>query len=159
MRAWEIIGRLAYIVVSPAIFVYAALSKPRTRLLIIVNDEVLVVKNWLGAGNWSLPGGGAHKNEKPIAAAMREVKEELGIDISSVEIEALGTQVSVESKLLKSKYYLFAAKLNKKPKLTLQQLEIRDATWLAVDEINQVNGIAATVRDSLQVWLKSRNLV
>lgn len=159
MQAWEIIGRVAYALTLPAIFLYAAASKPRTRMLIIVDEEILVVKNWLGAGNWSLPGGGAHKGEAPITAAIREVQEELGIDLSTLDIQELGHQVSMESTLLKSKYYLYAVTLKQKPQLTLQRLEIMDAKWIDRRAIGESNSMAATVKDSLQVWLKSRNLV
>ncbi len=31
---------------------------------------------------WDLPGGGAHRGEEPLAAARREAREELGVDVA-----------------------------------------------------------------------------
>lgn len=159
MKIWEIIGRIAYIVTLPAIMVYAASSRPRTRMLIMVEDEVLVVKNWLGQGHWSLPGGGAHKHENPLDAVLREVTEELSVVVDPATVQSLGYHVSSETSLLRSKYELFAVELQEKPILTLQRLEIMDSRWIKIADARHDPTCAATVRDSLQVWLKSRNLV
>lgn len=159
MKVWEIIGRITYIVTLPGIMVYAANSRPRTRMLIVVKDEVLVVKNWLGRGHWSLPGGGVHKHENPLEAVLREVQEELAVVIDPDAVQRLGNHLSHETSLLKSKYELFAVELQKKPDLTLQRLEIMGSKWVKIAVASHDATYAATVRDSLQVWLKSRNLV
>ncbi|MFA4833789.1 MAG: NUDIX hydrolase [Patescibacteria group bacterium] len=39
---------------------------------------------------WDLPGGGIHFGEQPLKAAIREAKEETGIDIKITKILALG---------------------------------------------------------------------
>lgn len=47
-----------------------------------------------GAGRWTLPGGGLRFGETPEAAAVREVREETGIEV------ALGELVGVRSAML-----------------------------------------------------------
>lgn len=38
------------------------------------------------AGMWDLPGGGREDNETPVDCALREIKEELGIDVPASSI-------------------------------------------------------------------------
>ena len=48
------------------------------RVLLIYKNEILLIRN-IGSNRWSLPGGGLARKEKPEAAALRELQEELGI--------------------------------------------------------------------------------
>lgn len=49
----------------------------------IVNEEgsVLLVRHTYGRLNWELPGGGAESDESPVETALREVREETGLDV------------------------------------------------------------------------------
>lgn len=47
---------------------------------VLVQDEagrVLLVRHHYGSGNWMLPGGGMQRGEDPLAAAARELAEEV----------------------------------------------------------------------------------
>jgi 8-oxo-dGTP pyrophosphatase MutT (NUDIX family) len=50
--------------------------------------EVLVVRHTYGPPGWELPGGGLHRGEDPLAAARREMAEELGL--AELGLQALG---------------------------------------------------------------------
>jgi len=50
------------------------------------NGRVLLVRHTYGRLNWELPGGGSDPGESPDETAIREVREETGLD---VEIERL----------------------------------------------------------------------
>ena len=57
-------------------------------ILALVNedDEVLIGKrpnSKIFPGYWEFPGGKIHENETPEQAIIREVEEEIGIDINS----------------------------------------------------------------------------
>jgi mutator protein MutT len=56
-----------------------------TNLCYIINDksEVLLVlkKRGFGQGKWNGPGGKVKSNELPIQAVVREIKEEVGLEI------------------------------------------------------------------------------
>lgn len=159
-RVWRFIGLTAYWLLLPLIYVYAAATKPRARVLLIHANCVLVVKNWLGAGGWALPGGGIERGESPAEAGIREVKEELGFSVAPGALRFLGTHTTTERGGLKSKYQLFVVDLSDKPKLTIKSDEIIDYAWVPVAELMSAQkGVGNTVKQSVGVWLDNQNLV
>lgn len=58
------------------------IRKPRLAgcRVVVVNDagQVLLIRHSYGSGKWMLPGGGLNRGEAPLAAAMRELREETG---------------------------------------------------------------------------------
>lgn len=52
------------------------------KILIENNGRFLMIRNNYGRRQWTLPGGGVNKNELPKRAAQREVREEVGVEIS-----------------------------------------------------------------------------
>ncbi len=79
---------------------------PRVGVAIIItkNDQVLLLcrKNSHGAGTWSTPGGHLEYGESPEECAVRETKEETGLDIAEVRFKALTNDVFVAEE----KHYL-----------------------------------------------------
>jgi 8-oxo-dGTP pyrophosphatase MutT (NUDIX family) len=53
---------------------------------------VLLVRHSYGSGRWSMPGGGVGRNEDPVTAALRELREETGFTL----IDARELMVAVE---------------------------------------------------------------
>jgi 8-oxo-dGTP pyrophosphatase MutT (NUDIX family) len=43
---------------------------------------VLLIRHSYGSGNWMLPGGGIGRSEEPLAAALRELREETGLELT-----------------------------------------------------------------------------
>jgi 8-oxo-dGTP diphosphatase len=61
------------------------------KIALITDDSVITIQrdNKPGlryAGMWDLPGGGNEGNESPAECAIREVREELGIDVLPISI-------------------------------------------------------------------------
>ena len=127
---WHRIGILLQPLRQP---VFSAISKvhrtTRPRVGILCGDEVLLVQNW-GDRKWSLPGGGAHRNEDHKQAAIREIKEELGLDLPTEDVKPVA--------LVALKSYdapLFIVRLSEKPQISPQKLEIAAYNWCHLNEI------------------------
>lgn len=76
-----IAGRIIYVVMYPCI-VLLMNGSTRVRSIVICNKRVLLVQHTLGKGFWEVPGGGVKKNEEASEAAIRELHEELCLDIT-----------------------------------------------------------------------------
>jgi len=65
--------------------------KPYTLVIIQKGDQVLMgmKKLGFGAGWWNGFGGKIEKDESPEQGAIREVKEEVGLDVSSVKARGI----------------------------------------------------------------------
>ncbi|MCR9180686.1 MAG: NUDIX domain-containing protein [Erythrobacteraceae bacterium] len=78
-----------------------------------LGGDVLLLRHSYGPDVWGLPGGGINRGEEPEAAARREVREELGIELT--RLEPIGT---LEEVLSGSPHtaHLFAAICNQHPR-------------------------------------------
>src|SRR5688572_20915224 len=64
------------------------IRRPRRSSVVVVafdaQDRVLLVRHSYGPPVWSLPGGGMDRGEDPEQAAAREIREELGCDLTEL---------------------------------------------------------------------------
>lgn len=88
MRFYAQIGRWLYVLVKPTFRFFPRTR--RVRCLVIDGSNILLVKNWLGRGQWTLPGGGVHSSETIQLATRRELHEELRVLVDSDKIRLLG---------------------------------------------------------------------
>jgi 8-oxo-dGTP pyrophosphatase MutT (NUDIX family) len=51
--------------------------------------RVMLIRHSYGSGNWMLPGGGIGRGEDPLAAALRELREEAGCDLVDARVMAV----------------------------------------------------------------------
>ena len=101
------IGRLLFWLLWPLVWLYSPLTL-RSRVVIVKDKKVLVVKNWFGSGAWQLPGGGVKIGENHLDAAARELKEELGIEVAKTHLNVLNKepQICKQSGLLMRYVYV-----------------------------------------------------
>lgn len=78
-----LVSRLLFYAAWPLFWLYMPLTR-RVRAVIIQDGRVLVVKTMISTNKWQLPGGGIHMGEQPERTAERELREELGIEITNV---------------------------------------------------------------------------
>ncbi len=83
-RAREATLRCAYRVAYHLIGVYGRVRRPAGRGVkcVLVHDQsVVLVRHTYGPRHvWHIPGGGLHRGESVLAAAQREMQEELGVE-------------------------------------------------------------------------------
>lgn len=140
------VGKLAYAISLPLLRISLRKSQ-RAYVLIRHNDEVLALKSWLGRDEWQLPGGGIKSYETPKLAAIREVWEEVGVELSPEELK-IKTSGKWETDNLGHFYIIFEAYLNEKAPLQLHALEIRTAKWLKDAEI--IKKTPSEIKSALQ---------
>jgi len=130
-------GTFFFYLLWPLVWFYAPLTI-RVRVILRYEDEVLVVKNWFGANSWQLPGGGRKRNETIIETGVREIKEELSIDLDAKQCRQLTDEPIVKSRSgLLLRYYLVEVTLDSKPKITTNK-EITDYEWKAISSLSKL---------------------
>jgi ADP-ribose pyrophosphatase YjhB (NUDIX family) len=114
-----------------------------------LGGDVLLLKHSYGADVWALPGGGLGRGEDPEAAARREVREELGIDIT--RIEAIAT---LEEELSGSPHtaHLFAAACDQHPRPDGR--EVKEARFFPSHSLPEPLG--RTTRSRIAAWKARR---
>ena len=109
--------------------------RPHTRgvKVMLFNDdgELLLIRNSYGDTDaWVFPGGGVRPWEEPRKAAIREIREELSIDVA--DVTAVSTHLTrAEGK--RDTVYLFAAKAS--DPLRISRLELEEARFFSLDAL------------------------
>lgn len=129
-------GRVAFWVAWPALWVYFRLSE-RTRILLHCGPDILVVRSHFGNGKWGLPGGGLHRGEAPLAGALRELREETGIELPASKVKPLLSNI-YRDRGFRFPCHYFVAELPAKPSTTRQKFEVNDLAWLPPRELTKI---------------------
>ena len=100
--------------------------------------------------SWRIPGGGVHEGEQPIPALIRQVKEEIGLDISHRPIELidnhgrdeaekiLDTGEHVIAKMKFTVYKVVLDKLAGDVRLNLDSREFVEYQWSDVKNLQKM---------------------
>lgn len=124
----------------------ASLFRPVCGVVVRRGDEILLVKPKRGVatGVWTLPGGFLHAFEQPREGARREVREETGLEVTDLELEATVTYSHDDQP-----YPILGLGFTARPaseEITLQADEIADAKWLPAERaIEDSYGLARRV--------------
>ena len=112
--------------------------------------DVLLLKHSYGPPVWGLPGGGLAVGEDPEAAARREVREELGLELA--RIVPIGT---LEEELSGSPHtaYLFAATCDQRPQP--DRREVTEARFFPSHSLPEPLGQVTRAR--IDVWRARRS--
>ena len=129
----QFIERNFYRFLLPFARLYWFLFRPQTRgakCLILAEGKVLLIQNtYHRYGFWNLPGGRVGRQETPEGAVVREVREEVGLSLSSVM--KLGEWKStLEYK--QDTVHIFLAEFSHLPKITIDPVEISTAEWYPI---------------------------
>ena len=110
------------------------LVRPATAgVSVIAVDEagrVFLVRHAYGSGRWALPGGGLGRNEDPSDCARREMREELGCELTEL---ALAAQFDETLYGAPHRAFVFTARFAGQP--AVDGRELIDSGWFALDAL------------------------
>ena len=111
---------------------------------VVNDDKILLVKEASGkhAGLWGAPKGYANSDEHPMQSALRELKEECGIDGHIKGIIAMRETIRSGMPALFIAYSIHP----KTTDVTIDNEEISDFGWFDITEIESVNFISKTMK-------------
>jgi NAD+ diphosphatase len=97
-----------------------------------------MIRSNFGERKWGLPGGGVKRKETLQQAAVREVYEEVGVELSPEKLKYLDSQKSGYGRwgwpYVHLEFYEYP--LNEKPRqLKLQRFEVSEACWISHDAL------------------------
>lgn len=105
----------------------------RTRVAVIVGNDLLLTKATLGDGSWGLPGGGVHKGEDILVAACRELREEVGIRLGPKQCRTIASEM-IDTNHMAYTAVFIVAKLAERP-ATTSSLEIAECRWVSLSKV------------------------
>lgn len=135
-------GTFLYYLLWPLVWFYAPL-RVRVRVLLVVDSQVVVVKNWFGPNSWQFPGGGMKVGESAVDTALRETSEEFGINLDKNTAQQLTEEpaiVRANGLLFRYHYVLFRA--DKRPDFVISK-EIVDTSWVQLKTVKLPSSVSS----------------
>lgn len=157
MKINKTIGKIFYYITWPGIFLIIKLQPPRTRVVIKCGKNILLVKDWLGTGKWSLPGGGLKKSEKPEIGAIREVYEETSLKLDPKNLISIG-KLDLRSAGISYTAYCYSLNVDTKLNPSITSKEIAEVKWFNMDDLGELE-LSPTVKQVLQALYKRSDLL
>ena len=144
---------LLYRVCQPGIYLLLHNSR-RSRVLVICDDELLLIRSDFGWRHWSVPGGGIKRSETAVDGAVRELREEVGIRVKPSQLRKV-TQITKGYGPLnwpRIHFVFFVVHLNKKPALTLQKYEVTESQWLPANQLSATDLTPELAQAHSSMW-------
>jgi len=132
------IGRIVFWLLWPFWVVYFRVSPDRTRIFVVADNKLLLIRTWLGADAWGLPGGGVKRGESLEDAAVRELREETGIKTMPELLNHLGEYRRTVHGLRYTAHY-FVLRLDETIPTKGQILEVAETSWIDKSELKDLN--------------------
>jgi ADP-ribose pyrophosphatase YjhB (NUDIX family) len=131
---------IIYKLIYSLLKIYWFIFRPKTQgviCLILSGDELLLIRHTYGRSAWTLPGGGLKKNETKEDAVKREVKEELGLNITP---EYIGKFTQNPEHKIDAVFCFMARIARVEPKI--DHLEIKEAKWWNINNLPKDHSIS-----------------
>ena len=111
------------------------LFRPRTRGVKVMAfnaaGELALIRNSYGRSDlFVLPGGGVRPFEEPARAAARDIREELGLQVSELKFRS---RHSSEAEGKRDEIYLFEARVGGPPEV--DRFELEEARFVSLDKL------------------------
>lgn len=129
----EKINRFGFLLLQPFVGLMISGTK-RTRALMICDEELLLVRGWLGSQRWNMPGGGTHKGEKSKKGLKRELREELDISIQQKHLKQI-LKIKQDEHGARFEAIIYQINLQSKPNFKIRKSELIEAGWHKIDNL------------------------
>lgn len=129
-------------------------------ILLNKHKEILITKSPY-RDYWTVPGGTVDKNESPRRACIREIKEEIGLDILDVRFMCVDYQNNSEKgESLQFLFYGGILTQEQINSITLQEEEISEYTFLPLLEAQKLLGklLGIRIEKCLEAYKKNQAL-
>lgn len=154
----KLIGKIFFWLLWPGLYVYLR-NSVRSRVIMYNETQILLIKNWLGPGQYTLPGGGIRRGEQSTEAATREIKEETGIDIEADKLVPIQAMFLARDKGLRYKCYSYSLKINESTKLNRQKFEIAELKWVDYKDVLDKYRLNSMAKQLITTWLDHNHLL
>lgn len=106
------------------------------------NDAILLIHRLKsGRDYWVIPGGGAKGNETPVETAIREIDEELSIQLKPAALNQLFEYKNQENEhfFYAEMPFIAAPEISGEEKERSSSLNVYQPGWVAVKELTKIN--------------------
>ncbi len=112
--------------------------------VVVHNGKLVLVKRGVepGKGKWSIPGGGVELGETVRDTAIREAKEECGLDVKLVgdtPMDAMDSMVTDQKGRLQYHYVLLQFLARPKGGTLKPTSDVTEARWVPLEEVEKYN--------------------
>jgi 8-oxo-dGTP diphosphatase len=150
-RFLQLIGVIVFFCAWPAFWVYFKVGHGRTRVVLLHDDKVLVMKQWISSGKWHLPGGGLHRGESMEGGAARELFEETSLKLDPRQLQHIG-RATYHKYGHSFEYQVFVGRVGSDA-VRAQRIEVSELEWVRPGELRANNASPDTIK-SLEMALE-----
>jgi mRNA-decapping enzyme subunit 2 len=113
----------------------------------IADDQTLLVRGRFGQRAWGFPGGAMSRREDPVDCALRELREETGVDdVTADELRLVGSHTQQHARHID---YVYLLRRSRHTDFTVHdaadRFEIAEVQWWPVDALPVLRQEAAHV--------------
>lgn len=152
----QFIGAIVFFCAWAAFWIYFRMGRDRTRVVLLHDDKVLVMKQWISPGKWSLPGGGTHKGESMAGGAARELFEETSLQLDPRQLKHVG-RATYRKFGHKFDFQVFVARVASDA-VRAQRIEVSELAWVRPGELRASSASPDTLK-ALEIALGKRALL
>ena len=99
------------------------------------SHQVLLIKNSYRS-YWTLPCGGVNKGESPLQAAVRELREEVGLHIQPQDLR-FSAKILYEGENKRDHIHIFSHQFSRKPSVQIDNMEVEEYQWVNKENVQQ----------------------